>query len=49
LANRCATTIIGSNIYNVSSRAFFASVGSDVEAKGHDGFITKICEIILSI
>ncbi len=42
LANRKQTTIVASNVQNVSKRAFFASVGSDVEPKGHDAFLTKI-------
>lgn len=42
LAQRKATTIIGSNVQNVSKRAFWGTVGKDVKAKGHDGFLTKI-------
>jgi sulfhydrogenase subunit beta (sulfur reductase) len=42
LANRNATTVVGSNIQNVSNRAFWASVGKEVEPKGHDAFLTKI-------
>ena len=42
LANREAATVIGSNIQNVSERAFWGTVGKDVSPKGHDGFITKI-------
>jgi len=42
LANREATTVIGSSIQNVSPRAFFGSVGRNVEPKGHDGFLTRI-------
>lgn len=42
LANRAKTTIIASNIQNVSKRAFFASVGKNVKPKGHDGFLTKL-------
>ncbi|MBF0207838.1 MAG: 4Fe-4S dicluster domain-containing protein [Oligoflexia bacterium] len=42
LANREAATIIASNIQNVSSRAFFASVGKEVTPKGHDAFLTKL-------
>lgn len=42
LANRAHTTIVASNIQNVSKRAFFASVGRDVKPKGHDAFLTKI-------
>ncbi|MBU1241158.1 4Fe-4S dicluster domain-containing protein [Myxococcota bacterium] len=42
LANREATTIIGTTIQNVSPRAFFGSVGKNVNPKGHDGFLTRI-------
>lgn len=42
IANRDAATIIASNIQKVSSRAFFGSVGTEVEAKGHDAFLTRI-------
>ena len=42
MANRQTTTIVASNIQNVSDRAFFASVGADVPAKGHDAFLTSI-------
>ena len=34
MANRETTTIVASNIQNVSPRAFFASVGADVAAQG---------------
>jgi len=40
MAHRQTTTIIASNIQTVSKRAFFASVGADVEAEGHDAFLT---------
>jgi sulfhydrogenase subunit beta (sulfur reductase) len=42
LANRCAATIVGSNIQSVSPRAFWASIGTDVKPIGHDAFLTKI-------
>ncbi|MBI4861717.1 MAG: 4Fe-4S dicluster domain-containing protein [Candidatus Riflebacteria bacterium] len=42
LANREHTTIVASSIQNVSGRAFFASVGTDVKPKGHDAFLTKV-------
>jgi sulfhydrogenase subunit beta (sulfur reductase) len=42
LANREHTTIVGSNIQRISPRAFWSSVGAEVEPKGHDAFITKI-------
>jgi ferredoxin len=42
MANREATTVIGSSVQNVSPRAFFGSVGTKVKPKGHDGFLTKI-------
>ncbi len=44
MANRLDTTIVASNIQNVSDRAFFASVGADVEPQGHDAFLTKIAD-----
>jgi sulfhydrogenase subunit beta (sulfur reductase) len=42
LANRRETTIVASNIQNVSKRAFFASVGRGRKPKGHDAFLTRI-------
>lgn len=42
MAHRQTTTIVAANIRNVSSRAFFASVGTDVQPKGHDAFLTSI-------
>lgn len=42
LAYREQTTIVGSSIQNVSKRAFWGSVGKDVQPKGHDAFLTKI-------
>lgn len=42
MAHRETTTIVASNIQNVSPRAFFASVGKDVQPRGHDAFLTAI-------
>jgi len=42
MGHRETTTIVASNIQNVSSRAFFASVGRDVRPRGHDAFLTAI-------
>jgi len=42
MANRETTTIVASNVQNISPRAFFGSVGADVPAKGHDASLTKI-------
>lgn len=42
MAHRQATTIVASSIQKVSRRAFFGSVGKDVQPKGHDAFLTKI-------
>jgi sulfhydrogenase subunit beta (sulfur reductase) len=42
LANRRKATIIGSSIQTISERAFWGTVGTEVKAKGHDGFLTKI-------
>jgi formate hydrogenlyase subunit 6/NADH:ubiquinone oxidoreductase subunit I len=42
MAHRATTTIVASNIQNVSERAFFASVGADVQPHGHDAFMTAI-------
>jgi len=42
MAHRETTTIVASSIQNVSPRAFFASVGTDVEPQGHDAFLTAI-------
>ena len=42
MAHRQTTTIVASNIQKVSKRAFFASVGADVQPKGHDAFLTSI-------
>jgi formate hydrogenlyase subunit 6/NADH:ubiquinone oxidoreductase subunit I len=42
LAQRAATTIIASNVQNIAPRAFWGSVGSEVQPKGHDAFVTRI-------
>jgi ferredoxin len=42
MAHRQTTTIVASNIQTVSKRAFFASVGAGVPAKGHDANLTLI-------
>ena len=42
MGHRETTTIVASNIQNVSSRAFFASVGADVQPEGHDAFLTAV-------
>ncbi len=43
LAKREASTIVGSNIQNVSKRSFWGSIGtSDSGPKGHDAFLTKM-------
>jgi heterodisulfide reductase subunit C len=42
LANRNATTIIGSNVQNHYKFAFFGTQATEMEVKGHDMFITKI-------
>jgi ferredoxin len=42
LAQREATTIIASNVQSVAPRAFWGSVGVDVEAKSHDAALTKL-------
>lgn len=44
LANREHTTIVGSNIQQVSPRAFWASVSTDRKPKGHDAFLTKLAQ-----
>jgi ferredoxin len=41
-AYRNATTLVGSNIQNVSKRAFWGSISHQVKAKGHDAFVTKL-------
>ena len=42
MAHRQTTTIVASNVQTVSDRAFFASVGKDVQPQGHDAFMTAI-------
>ena len=42
LANREATTIVGSSIQRVFPRAFWGSIAPEVEPRGHDAFLTKI-------
>ena len=42
LAQREATTVVASNIQSISPRAFWDSVGTEVQPKGHDAFLTKI-------
>jgi len=42
LAQREATTIVASNIRSISPRAFWDSVGTHVQAKGHDAFLTQL-------
>jgi ferredoxin len=42
MAHRQTTTIVASNVQHVSKRAFFASVGADVQPQGHDVYMTAI-------
>ena len=42
LAQREATTVVASNVQAIASRAFWGSVGTDVEARGHDAFLTML-------
>jgi ferredoxin len=42
LAQREATTIVASNVQSVSPRAFWGSVGTEIEPQGHDAFLTKL-------
>jgi len=42
LAQREATTIVASNIQNISPRAFWDTVGAEVQPQGYDAFLTKI-------
>jgi len=42
LAQRQATTIVASNVQTVSPRAFWGSVGAEVQPRGQDAFLTKI-------
>ncbi|HAH06934.1 MAG TPA: hypothetical protein DCM05_10475 [Elusimicrobia bacterium] len=42
LAHRECTTLVASSIQAVAPRAFWGSVGREVQPKGHDAFLTKI-------
>jgi sulfhydrogenase subunit beta (sulfur reductase) len=42
LAQREATTIIGSSIQRISKRAFWGTVGKGVKPRGHDAFLTRL-------
>lgn len=42
LAVREVTTIVASNIQNISDRGFWATASPELEAKGHDAFLTKL-------
>lgn len=42
LANREATTVVGSSVQNHYKRAFFGSIAQGLELNGHDAFLTKI-------
>jgi sulfhydrogenase subunit beta (sulfur reductase) len=42
MANRQCTTIVAANVQTVFGRAFFGSVGTEVQPQGHDAFLTKI-------
>ncbi len=42
LAQREKTTLVASNVQKVSPRAFFATVSTALEPKGHDAFLTKL-------
>jgi ferredoxin len=42
LAQREATTIVASSVQTIAPRAFWGSVGTEVEAQGHDAFLTKL-------
>jgi sulfhydrogenase subunit beta (sulfur reductase) len=44
MAHREATTIVASSIQAVSPRAFWGSVGAEVQPNGHDAFLTRIGE-----
>ncbi|MFK5986960.1 MAG: 4Fe-4S dicluster domain-containing protein [Pseudomonadota bacterium] len=43
-AYRNATTIVGSNIQNISKRAFWGSIHHQSKAKGHDAFLTQLSD-----
>ena len=42
LAQREATTVVASNVQRIAPRAFWGSVGTEVQPKGHDSFLTKL-------
>jgi sulfhydrogenase subunit beta (sulfur reductase) len=42
LAQREVTTIVASNVQSIAPRAFWGSVGTEVRAKGHDAFLTRL-------
>ena len=42
LANRRATTIVGSSVQRISARGFWGSPGMDKAPKGQDAFLTRI-------
>lgn len=42
LAQREATTVVASNIQAIAPRAFWGSVGTDVAARGHDAYLTRL-------
>lgn len=42
LAQREATTVVASNVQAIGPRAFWGSVGTEVQAKGHDAFLTRL-------
>ena len=42
LGQREATTIVASSIQSIAPRSFWGSIGTEVQAKGHDAFITKL-------
>jgi sulfhydrogenase subunit beta (sulfur reductase) len=42
LAHRETTTIVASSIQRASARAFWGSVGTEVQPQGHDAFLTTI-------
>lgn len=44
MAQRKATTLIGSNIQQVAKRAFWDSINSTLEPQQHDGFLTYLPE-----
>jgi len=41
-AHREAATVVISNIQRVSPRAFWATIGTEVQPRGHDAWLTKI-------